>query len=42
MPSGTPQNRLFLSMAHAMGLPDVTTFGNPKWCAGGPITEIVA
>jgi len=42
MPSGTPQNRLFLSMAHAMGLPDVTMFGNPKWCTGGPITEIVA
>jgi hypothetical protein len=42
MPAATPQNRLHLSMAHAMGLSSVATFGNAKFCAGGPITEIVA
>jgi hypothetical protein len=39
---GTPHNSLLLSLCHAMGLPQVTTFGNPKYCAGGPIAQIVA
>ena len=42
MPPGTPQNRLLLSLCHAMGLSDVTTFGNPKFCTAGPIAEIKA
>jgi hypothetical protein len=42
MPAGTPQNRLLLSLCHAMGLTDVTTFGNPKFCTAGPIAEIKA
>jgi len=42
MPAGTPQNRLFLSLCAAMGLTGVTSFGNPKFCTGGPISEIMA
>jgi hypothetical protein len=42
MPAGTPYNRLHLSLANAMGLTGVTTFGNPKFCANGPIAEIQA
>ena len=42
MPSGTPHNRLLLSLCHAMGMTDTTAFGNPKFCTDGPITEIVA
>jgi hypothetical protein len=40
MPSGTPHNRLHLSLCQAMGLTGVTTFGNPKFCTAGPIAEI--
>jgi len=42
MPNGTPHNRLLLSLCHGMGLTDVTTFGNPKFCSDGPIKELVA
>ena len=35
-------NRLLLTLCHAMGLTDVTTFGDAKYCASGPITQIVA
>jgi hypothetical protein len=42
MPSGTPHNRLFVTVCQAMGLPTVTSFGNPKFCTDGPIKEIVA
>jgi hypothetical protein len=41
MPTGTPHNRLLLTICQAMGLP-VTAFGNPKFCTDGPIKEIVA
>jgi len=41
MPSGTPHNRLMLSLCQAMGL-STTQFGNPKFCTDGPIAEIAA
>ncbi len=40
MPAGTAHNRLLLSLCHAMGMTDVTAFGNPKFCTDGPIKEI--
>jgi hypothetical protein len=40
MPTGTPHNRLHLSLCRAMGLTDVTVFGNPKFCSDGPIAQI--
>jgi hypothetical protein len=42
MPDGTPHNRLLLNLIDAMGITGVTSFGNPKFCSAGPITEIVA
>jgi hypothetical protein len=42
MPNGTPHNRILLSLVHAMGMTDVTSFGNPKFCTAGPIKEIMA
>lgn len=33
-PDGTAHNDLLISICHAMGLADVTTFGNPKYCKG--------
>jgi hypothetical protein len=42
MPSGTPHNRILLSLIHGMGMTDVTSFGNPKFCTAGPIQEIMA
>jgi hypothetical protein len=33
-PDHTAQNNLHLSLCQAMGLSDVTTFGNPKYCTG--------
>jgi hypothetical protein len=42
MPKGTPHNRLLLSLVQGMGLPSVTSFGNPKFCTAGPIAEIKA
>ena len=38
--NGTAQNDLFISIAQAMGLADVTTFGNPKYCKG-PLPGLV-
>jgi hypothetical protein len=35
-------NRLLLSLIHSMGFTDVTAFGDPKYCAAGPIKEIAA
>ncbi len=35
-------NRLLLSLIHSMGFTDVTAFGDPKYCAAGPIAEIKA
>jgi hypothetical protein len=35
-PSGTPHNRLLISLCNAMGIPTMT-FGNPKHCTGGAI-----
>ncbi|MCA9267085.1 MAG: DUF1552 domain-containing protein, partial [Planctomycetales bacterium] len=37
---GVPHNRLLLAIAHAMGH-KIETFGNPRLCAGGPLTEVV-
>lgn len=34
-----PHNRLWISLAHSMGLP-LTSFGNPVFCEGGPIAEL--
>ena len=42
MPMGTPHNRLLLNLIAAMGITGVTSFGNPKFCSAGPLTEIVA
>jgi hypothetical protein len=42
LPAGTPQNRLLLSLCHGMGMTDVTTFGNAKFCTDGPIKELLA
>lgn len=33
-PAGTPHNNLLVGIANAVGLPDVKTFGNPKYCTG--------
>ncbi len=37
--SGTPHNRLLLSIAEAMGHP-MKTFGNPDYCGDGPLTGL--
>lgn len=34
-----PHNRLLLSLAHGFGL-DLERFGNPDYCAGGPLTGL--
>jgi hypothetical protein len=34
-----PHNRLLLSLAHGFGH-RIKTFGNPNFCAGGPLTEL--
>jgi hypothetical protein len=36
---GLPHNDLFVSLAQAMGLSDVTTFGNPE-CCNGPLAGL--
>jgi hypothetical protein len=33
-PVGTSHNDLLVSICQAMGLADVATFGNPKYCKG--------
>lgn len=42
LPQGTGQNRILLSLCHAMGLPDITVVGNPAYCAGGPVSGMAA
>jgi hypothetical protein len=37
--SGIPHNNLFVSLANAVGLSNVTTFGNPSICTG-PLTQL--
>ena len=37
---GVPHNRLLLSLAHAMGHTDLVRFGNPDYCAAGPLTGL--
>ncbi len=34
---GVPHNRLLLSIAHGMGLTNLSQFGNPDFCSDGPI-----
>ena len=34
---GVPHNRLLLSIAHGMGLTNLSQFGNPDFCNDGPI-----
>ncbi len=34
-------NNLFVSLGQAMGLPNFTTFGDPKYCTG-PLTQLMA
>ena len=34
---GVPHNRLWLTLAHAMGLDDLETFGTEQFCADGPL-----
>lgn len=41
-PNGKRHKRLLLTIGQSMGLPSVTSFGNPKVCTDGPIIEIVA
>jgi hypothetical protein len=38
---GRSMNDLLISICHAMGLPEVATFGNPSYCTG-PLDELVA
>ena len=40
-PNGTSQNDLLITLCHAMGMADVKTFGNPKYCTG-PIPGLIA
>ncbi|MES1171696.1 MAG: DUF1552 domain-containing protein [Bacteroidota bacterium] len=39
--AGLPHNNLFVSLANAMGLSTVKTFGNPSVCTG-PLTQVTA
>ena len=34
---GVPHNRLLLSIAHGMGLTNLSQFGNPDFCSDGPL-----
>ncbi|MFM8497668.1 MAG: DUF1552 domain-containing protein [Planctomycetia bacterium] len=38
---GVPNNRLHLTLAHAMGHTALTRFGNPDYCGDGPLTGLV-
>lgn len=38
--TGTPHNRLLLSIAHGFGH-NIETFGNPEWCEQGPLDGLV-
>ena len=37
---GVHHNRLLLALAHAMGHTTLERFGNPDFCAGGPLTGL--
>lgn len=37
---GTPHNRLLMSIAHGFGH-HIDGFGNPEWCAKGPLDQLV-
>jgi len=37
---GVPHNRLLMTLAHAMGYPELTRFGNPDYCGDGPLTGL--
>jgi hypothetical protein len=37
---GVHHNRLLLALAHAMGHTSLERFGNPDFCAGGPLTGL--
>lgn len=37
---GVAHNRLLLAIAHAMGHTELTQFGNPDYCAAGPLTGL--
>lgn len=39
--AGQNNNNLFVSLGQAMGLPNFTTFGDPKYCTG-PLTQLMA
>jgi Protein of unknown function (DUF1552) len=39
---GQPHNRLLLSLVHGMGITDQKTFGDPDFCAGGPLPGLSA
>ena len=36
-----PHNRFLLSLAHAFGITDLAGFGNPDFCADGPLAGLV-
>jgi hypothetical protein len=38
---GETANRMLLSLAHAMGYP-IDVFGNPDYCQGGPLADLLA
>ena len=37
---GVPHNRLHLALAHALGHTSLVRFGNPDYCADGPLTGL--
>ena len=37
---GVPHNRLLLTLAHAMGHTGLSQFGNPDYCAAGPLNGL--
>jgi hypothetical protein len=37
---GDPHNNLLLSLCHAMGLEELTSFGNPAYCTG-PLPKLI-
>jgi hypothetical protein len=41
LPNGTSHNNPLITLCQAIGLPDVKTFANPKYCTG-PISGLVA
>ena len=39
---GEPHNRLLMTLLRAFDIDDVSTFGDPQWCSGGPISQMLA